>query len=207
MKYPKQHKQEVGTRLRRQAARQIRARGMDGVSVKSVMGAEGMTVGGFYAHFDSRRMLLVEALQAAFDETASRYARIDEAGAGPLSLRAVFQAYLSKAHRDRIDTSCPLSSLMGDVVRQDASVKVVFQQGLERLIELYVERLPELDRDAAEALATGLFAMLAGGIQLSRAVADEALADRILRACIVSAEQLLKAGTGSDQGRRRSGNH
>ena len=46
--------------------------GYAGVGVADVMKEAGLTHGGFYAHFDSRDALLVEALERAGRESASR---------------------------------------------------------------------------------------------------------------------------------------
>ena len=42
------------------------APGLEGIGVADVMKEAGVTVGGFYKHFDSRDELVVEALAAAF---------------------------------------------------------------------------------------------------------------------------------------------
>ena len=48
------------------AARRFRELGLDGIGVADVMKEAGMTVGGFYKHFESRDELVTEALGAAF---------------------------------------------------------------------------------------------------------------------------------------------
>src|SRR5581483_9300711 len=54
------------------ASRLYRARGIDAVSVADVMGSLGLTVGGFYRHFDSKEALVIEAIAFASDQSASR---------------------------------------------------------------------------------------------------------------------------------------
>ena len=41
-------------------------------SVNQVMGAAGLTVGGFYAHFDSKDALMLEAFRQLLGETAAQ---------------------------------------------------------------------------------------------------------------------------------------
>ena len=48
------------------ASRRFRERGLEGIGVADVMKEAGLTVGGFYKHFDSREALVVEALAASF---------------------------------------------------------------------------------------------------------------------------------------------
>ena len=58
---PNSRKQETHERIVDVAARAIRRHGYAGVGVADVMKEAGLTHGGFYAHFDSRDALLVEA--------------------------------------------------------------------------------------------------------------------------------------------------
>lgn len=190
MKYPESHKQEVNQRLKDQAAAQFREKGVDAVSVKSVMAAEGMTVGGFYAHFDSKKALLIEALKSAFRDSEERFYGLLDKQTDENWLPMLLRLYLSEMHRDNVEKACPVSCMMSDIARQDEEVREVFQQGMEKLIEKYAQRAPGQDSDR-EALAIGLTALLAGGIQLSRAVADEEYSSEILRACVKTAVRLF----------------
>lgn len=190
MKYPESHKQEVNQRLRNRAAAQFREKGIDAVSVKSVMAAEGMTVGGFYAHFDSKKDLLIEALKSAFRDSGERFYALLEQQPDENWLPMLLKLYLSEFHRDNVEHACPVSCMMSDIGRQDDEVKAAFQQGMEALIEHYSRRVPYEGEDKKQ-LAIGLTALLAGGIQLSRAVADEQYSSEILRACVKTAETLF----------------
>ena len=62
-------KHETHERIVDVAARVIRLHGYAGVGVADVMKKAGLTHGGFYAHFDSRDALLVEALERAGRES------------------------------------------------------------------------------------------------------------------------------------------
>lgn len=65
------------------ASRMFREAGVEGVSVAQIMAANGMTVGGFYKHFDSKDALIVEAFGMAFEDSLKAwgevYDRADEA--------------------------------------------------------------------------------------------------------------------------------
>ena len=52
-------------RIVRDAARRVRAEGLTGAAVTSVMKDAGLTHGGFYKHFGSKDELLLESLHAA----------------------------------------------------------------------------------------------------------------------------------------------
>src|SRR5258708_20431950 len=62
---PNARKEETHDRIVDAAARAIQRHGYAGVGVADVMKEAGLTHGGFYAHFDSREALLVEALERA----------------------------------------------------------------------------------------------------------------------------------------------
>src|SRR6476620_10123915 len=68
MGYSKSDKAETHSRIVRVAAKRFRERGLEGIGVADVMKEAGVTVGGFYKHFDSRDELVVEALATAFQD-------------------------------------------------------------------------------------------------------------------------------------------
>ncbi|MGD0966624.1 MAG: TetR/AcrR family transcriptional regulator [Candidatus Acidiferrales bacterium] len=61
MGYSKSEKAETHTRIVSVAAKRFRELGLEGIGVADVMKEAGVTVGGFYKHFDSRDELVVEA--------------------------------------------------------------------------------------------------------------------------------------------------
>ena len=72
---PNSRKQQTHERIVDVAARAIRRHGYAGVGVADVMKEAGLTHGGFYAHFDSRDALLVEALERAGRESGEAVRR------------------------------------------------------------------------------------------------------------------------------------
>src|SRR3954469_11601544 len=90
------------------AARLVRERGIAGARVADVMKGAGLTVGGFYAHFDSKEHLVDEALRRTAASLRDRlFARIDEK---PEADRAevILKRYLSAANRDdEQNLGCP----------------------------------------------------------------------------------------------------
>ena len=64
------------------ASRMFRDAGVENVSVAQIMAANGMTVGGFYKHFDSKDALIEEAFSLAFEQSREAwdevYNRADE---------------------------------------------------------------------------------------------------------------------------------
>src|SRR5579864_4869818 len=72
MRYEPEHKTRTRERIIRNAARKLRAEGLSGPGVESVMKASGLTVGGFYKHFRSKDELLAEAIAQGFSELSEK---------------------------------------------------------------------------------------------------------------------------------------
>lgn len=145
-------------------------------SVGEVMGAAGLTVGGFYGHFESKEALMLEA----FGQLLGRRRQLLQQLGGSLSARerrvlaAAF--YLSRKHRDAGTDACPLPSALGEVSRLPEPFRVV----LAEHIELMAAELAGSPEEADKALAD--LALMIGGLSLARALGDGELSDRVLRA-------------------------
>src|ERR1043165_3286616 len=89
-------KEETQARIVGGARPALRRDGYGGTGVAAVMNEAGLTHGGFYAHFDSRDGLLIEALQHAGKESRAIVADAIAAGKsrGVSPLRALVEAYL-----------------------------------------------------------------------------------------------------------------
>jgi TetR/AcrR family transcriptional regulator, transcriptional repressor for nem operon len=157
------------------ASRLYRERGLDGVSVGDVMGAIGMTVGGFYRHFESKEALVTEACDRAFDE-ARQHQEAAAASAEEDPLTAVFSRYLSRAHRDAPASGCPIPSLLSSVPRQPPPVRHAFTESIRRTLA----RIERLSPGAEPAARTAAVASMFGALALARAVDDEELSTRLL---------------------------
>ena len=101
-------KQESREAIQASAAALLRERGIKASSVMDVMKGAGLTVGGFYNHFDSKEDLFVQVLQNASRanwNSLLKSARGDSPRARALSLT---RQYLSRHHRDCKDAGCLL---------------------------------------------------------------------------------------------------
>jgi len=173
------------------AARLFRARGIDATSVADVMSALGLTVGGFYRHFDSKEALVTEAIDAASRETTDRTLT--------QSAQGLLDGYLSHAHRQHPDQGCPVAALCSEVGHGSKQTKKAFTVAIQRLlttVEAALGRDPGADREGA------LFAASAavGAIVLPRATHDESLAGELLSAVRT---RLLESGENAPARRRQ----
>lgn len=158
------------------AAGELVRRGPLGSSVGEVMGAAGLTVGGFYAHFESKEQLMLEAFRQLLRRRRQLLARLDD-GLSAEQRRVLSAAfYLSRRHRDASDDACPLPSALGELAR----LSEPFRQVLAEHIELMVAELAGSPEERDKVLAD--LVLMVGGLALARALGRGELSDRVLRA-------------------------
>ncbi|WP_027923323.1 TetR/AcrR family transcriptional regulator [Pseudomonas sp. URMO17WK12:I12] len=168
------------------ATRLFRERGVHGISVVDVMGAAGLTHGGFYGHFESKEALAQEASGRAFEQSAERWreriaAHVDDNDA---ARRALIEPYLSPASRDNPGDSCPVAAFAGDMCHEatDSGLRQTFMEGLNRLLKAYGSLLDSGDVDADRQQALVEYSLMVGALTLARATRGEAVSDEILDA-------------------------
>jgi TetR/AcrR family transcriptional repressor of nem operon len=171
-----------------EAAALFRARGIDAVSIADVMGELGLTVGGFYKHFESKDALVAEAIGLASRTTSTKSGSAEEA----------VRSYLSLAHRARPAHGCPVAALCSEVGHQPASTRRAFTHALERLLAEVAALVPEKSRRQQLHVT----AAIVGGLVLARATNDEKLARELLLA--VSEEVLAQSSNGKSRPTRRA---
>lgn len=184
MRWKSGQREETHQHLLSTAGALFRRRGFTQTSIADVMGALGLTVGGFYAHFTSKEALLEETLAVSFGRmrTSLSFGLDDVSGAE--FVREVTRRYLSRMHRDNVDVGCPLPSLAAEVGRLGDGPRDEITHYLHEITAMLEQKAPtSTDGIAPRDLALGLVAMSVGGLLLSRAVRDEALSDAILAAC------------------------
>src|SRR5437868_12070029 len=103
MRYQPEHKTQTRDRIVRTASRKLRAEGLDGPGVASVMKASGLTVGGFYKHFRNKDELLAEAIAQGFSESEKLYSSV-QAMPREDRWKELVRLYLSPDHCDHPDT-------------------------------------------------------------------------------------------------------
>ena len=96
-------KQKTHEKIVEIASRRLREKGLEGIGVADLMKEAGLTVGGFYKHFESRDQLVREAMQLAFGswEAKVRAEGVDPAvrsyaWANILQLRPIFPSALMR---------------------------------------------------------------------------------------------------------------
>ena len=169
------------------ASKRFREEGLAGVGIADLMKEAGLTVGGFYKHFDSRDDLMAEAVGSALGAWKRQ---VDAAASGgpPVTYESLVDDYLSEAHRDQPGTGCPVVALAGDIARSDKRTRVLVTQETQESIQLLATLLPdasEKDKGTARSRAILTYCALVGAIGVARAVSDEQLSREILKTLAV----------------------
>jgi TetR/AcrR family transcriptional repressor of nem operon len=158
------------------AATLFRERGLHGVGVADIMGAAGLTHGGFYGQFANKDALAAEAFETALTDN----------GRGQLD--SLVSNYLSIAHVRAPGMGCPVAALANDVAREapDSPVRSRFTRGVRGMVDLMAALVPKTPKQKRRQRALSSLATLVGAVVLARAVDDEALAEERLGAARVS---------------------
>ena len=177
---PNSRKHETHERIVDVAARAIRRHGYAGVGVADVMKEAGLTHGGFYAHFDSRDALIIEALERAGRDSGEAVTRALErrAAKGVSAFRALVEAYLGDEHLASLETGCPVAALACDMPRQSDAVREASAMRVRRLVAGVQSALPH----ASPATASVVAGTLVGTLQLARALGANADGRAVLSA-------------------------
>jgi len=177
---PNSRKEETHERIVAVAARAIRERGYAGVGVADVMKEAGLTHGGFYAHFDSRDALLVEALERAGRDSAEAVALAAQRRArrGVSAFRSLVETYLADSHLASLECGCPVAALGSDMPRQSQAVRKASTARVRALIGAVRAALPQ----RSQASAAVVTSTLVGALQVARALGDNADGRAVLAA-------------------------
>jgi TetR/AcrR family transcriptional regulator, transcriptional repressor for nem operon len=189
MGHSQDQKIKTHDRIVRTASKRFREKGLAGVAIADLMKEIGLTVGGFYKHFDSRDDLVAESLKAAAGPLQKQLLAA-ESGGDPLNYESLVDSYLSEAHRDHPGTGCPVSALACDIARGSKQIRSLLTEKVKSSFELFASLLPP-DDSAARPKAILTVSALLGAIELARAVSDQSLSDQILKSTREALRQLV----------------
>src|SRR3954468_2521553 len=135
MRYSKEHKQETHARIVKKASVRLREKGAHGIGVADLMKEEGLTHGGFYAHFDSRAARVIEAFAYAMDRSTERWRKLAEDMPPERRLAIIADSYLTRAHRDDPGNGCAVPALGAEIARESPKTRKAFAAKLEQMID------------------------------------------------------------------------
>ena len=156
MRYSREHKLETHARIVRKASVRLREKGAHGVGVADLMKEAGLTHGGFYAHFDSRDDLVIEAFTHAMDRSTERWRKLVEQTPREKRFATIVNSYLTSLHRDDPGRGCAIPTLGAEIARESARTRRVFAGRLDQMIDILADQVPNLPRKAARKRADRL---------------------------------------------------
>src|SRR6478609_3441992 len=168
MRYSKEHKQETHARIVKKASVRLREKGAHGIGVADLMKEAGLTHGGFYAHFDSREALVMEAFAYAMDRSTERWRKLAEQTPPDKRLATIVNAYLTPVHRDDPGHGCAVPALGAEIARETPKTRKAFAAKLEQMIEMLAAQMPGRPPKASRKRAMATLATMIGTLVLSR---------------------------------------
>jgi TetR/AcrR family transcriptional repressor of nem operon len=182
MRYSREHKLETHARIVKKASVRLREKGAHGIGVADLMKDAGLTHGGFYAHFDSREALVIEAFAHAMDRGTEHWRKLAGRTPPEKRLATIVDSYLTALHRDDPGHGCAIPTLGAEIARESPRTRKAFAAKLEQMIEMLADQIPEFSRKAARKQAMAAIATMMGTLVLSRIAGTGEFSDEILGA-------------------------
>src|SRR5450756_1632657 len=182
MRYSREHKLETHARIVKKASVRLREKGAHGVGVADLMKDAGLTHGGFYAHFDSREALVIEAFSYAMERSTERWRKLAEQTPPDKRLATIVNSYLTPLHRDDPGHGCAIPTLGAEIARENPKTRKAFAAKLEQMIDMLAEQIPDQPSKAARKQAMAAIATMMGTLVLARIAGNGEFSDEILGA-------------------------
>ena len=182
MRYSREHKLETHARIVKKASVRLREKGAHGIGVADLMKEAGLTHGGFYAHFDSREALVIEAFGYAMDRATERWRKVVEQTPPDKRLSTIVESYLTSLHRDDPGNGCAVPTLGAEIARESPKTRRAFAAKLEQMIELMADQILDVPRKAARKQAMANLATMMGTLVMARVAGSGDFSDEILGA-------------------------
>jgi TetR/AcrR family transcriptional repressor of nem operon len=182
MRYSREHKFQTHARIVKKASVKLREKGAHGIGVADLMKDAGLTHGGFYAHFDSREALVIEAFTHAMDRATAHWRKVAEATAPEKRLSKIVNAYLTPLHRDDPGHGCAVPTLAAEIARESLKTRRVFSGRMEQMIDMLAAQFHGMPHKAARKQAMAALATMMGSLVMARIAGSGEFSDEILKA-------------------------
>lgn len=186
MRYSAKHKESTRQRILDEAGQLAKEKGFGTTGVDAMMAAAGLTVGSFYAHFQSKSELLAALVDREMSRSLAMFDVESDA-----ALAAAVASYLSVAHVEHPRHGCPLPALSAEIARADDAVRETFEQRLLQIQKVVRQRCTTEDE------AWSLIAQAVGAVTLARAVHSSGIRKQLVGSAKRQIMQMLAAGTTS----------
>ncbi|CAO3357757.1 TetR/AcrR family transcriptional regulator [Azospirillum palustre] len=171
------------------ASRLFREHGFDGIGLKDLMEAAGLTQGAFYKQFASKEDLEIQASKRALESASCRWTTAMTANPED-PLGAVVRFYLSTGHREERTDGCPIVALGSDAARHGDEVKASFEAGIRTHLEVLERLISQTQGEEFKGKAMAVLSMMVGALTISRVVNDPDLAKAFLDTAVAQVRNI-----------------
>lgn len=163
------------------ASELFRARGIDDVSVSDVMKSAGLTIGGFYKHFNSKEALAEEAARLAFENSSRGWEAIGARG-GESVQKKIAEHYFEPKERNK---RCPMMAFGGDLMKHEhPGLTADSARGIRALLSAFVSGDADKRDITDDSKKLALFAAMVGANYLSELSEDAELSEKLKAAVL-----------------------
>src|SRR5512146_1458613 len=180
MRYRPEHKLETHQKIVQDASRRVRAEGLTGAAVATVMHDTGLTHGGFYKHFESKDQLLLESLHEAFQEIINSLSRAAKSSRPGEAWKTIVKTYLSLEYCDHAERGCPMAALAPELARVDRKMKPWVVSELVNYKTRMTPFMPGRRTADKERAFFVIFSTMIGAIQIARLLPAPAMREKVL---------------------------
>ncbi|MEZ2347620.1 TetR/AcrR family transcriptional regulator [Terriglobus sp. RCC_193] len=181
MRYEPEHKTRTRDQIVRNAARKLRAEGLSGPGVATIMKASGLTVGGFYKHFRSKDDLVVDAINQGFSEFDDEADSFLQGVPHEDRWKEIVRRYLSPEHCDHPEIGCPVAALAPEIARAELTVREQVTGLIKARGGRLLELIPGATTEERERNFFVIFSAMAGAISVARILPEAADRQKVLQ--------------------------
>ena len=176
MRYESQQKAQTRERIVRTASRKLRAEGLNGAGVESVMRASGLTVGGFYKHFRSKDELLADAIAQGFADSNEKLRSALQYIPYKDKWKQLVRSYLSLEHCNHPEDGCTLATLAPEIARAKMSIRKRISASMKEWVEI----MPGVDAEERNRNLLIIYSAMVGALSVARILVEPADKRKVL---------------------------
>jgi TetR/AcrR family transcriptional regulator, transcriptional repressor for nem operon len=180
MRYRPEHKAEVRQKIVKDASRRVRAEGLTGAAVATVMRDTGLTHGGFYKHFASKEELLAESVEEAFRDFADKLVRAAEQSKSETPWKTIVKTYLSFEYCEPVEQGCPMTALAPEIARVGGTSKSQMFAAMVNYRDRMLPFMPGRRTTERERSFFVIFSTMIGAVAMARMMPDRHMKEKVL---------------------------
>ncbi len=171
----------------------FKLKGIESSGIKKIMSEIGLTVGGFYSHFNSKEDLVKISLKNSLKTIMSKLLEVSKGDHGHARIAKILEYYLSVEHSKDIENGCPMAAMASDLSRCSDEVKGEVEYYLHNFYKTIEQDVQEINKSSGKNFSEEDFfsymSMSLGAVMLSRMIKDQKLSEKILQS---SKEKIIK---------------